>query len=141
MKFITAVFVLLVTAVHAEVGVDRFVQKIKLSTELTAVVAEGDLEARSTGSFSVRLYSTENAQPEDETTFFVAGVIHERDGYIEKVELADIGGDEKSEIVVTVRCVGTGSYLSAHAFGFDKKRVWLKASIADLPKDADPIVA
>ena len=41
---------------------------------MTAVVAEGDFEARSIGSFTVRLYSTENAQPGDDTTFFVGGV-------------------------------------------------------------------
>lgn len=117
----TAIFVSAV--LHAEVGADRFIQKIKLTSELTAVVAEGDFEARSIGSFSVRLYSTENAQPEDNTTFFVAGIIRERDGYIEKVKLVDIDGNRKTELVVIVRNVGTGSYLSADAFAFDKKRL------------------
>ena len=89
----------------------------------------------------MRLYSSANAQPGDDTTFFVAGVIRERDGSIEKVELADIDGDGKPEIAVTVRCVGTGSYLSADAFAFDKKRLWLRASVDGLAKDADPIAA
>ena len=134
-----AVFVSAV--LHAEAGVDRFVQKFKLPSELTAVVAEGDLEARSIGSYTVRLYSTENAQPGDDATFFVTGLIHERNGYIEKVELADIDGDGKPELVVTIRCVGTGQYLSADAFAFDKKRLWLRAAVADLAWNADPIAA
>ena len=133
--------VIVSAALHAEAEANRFIQKIKLPSELTAVVAEGDFEARSIGSFSVRLYSSENAQPGDDTTFFVTGVIRERDGTIEKVELADIDGDGKPEIIVTVRCVGTGSYLSADAFAFEKKRLWLRASVADLAKDADPIAA
>ena len=133
--------ILFSTALHAQAGVDRFVQKIKLPAELTAVVAEGDFEARSIGSFTVRLYSTENAQPGDDTTFFVDGIIRERNGSIEKVELADIDGDGKAELIVTVRNAGTGSYLSACAFGFEKKRVWLRAAVADLAKDADPLAA
>ena len=141
-SLITLVAIVSVSALlHAEVGVDRFLQKIKLPSELTAVVAEGDFEARTIGSYSVRLYSSENAQPGDDTTFYVTGVIQERDGYIEKVELADIDGNGKPEIVVTVRCGGTGSYLSAAAFTFDKKRIWVRASVTDLAKDADPIAA
>jgi hypothetical protein len=143
MKSLITLFaaVFIAAVLHAETGVDRFVQKIKLPSELTAVVAEGDLEARSIGSFTVRLYSSGQAQPGDDTTFFVAGVIAERDGYVEKVELADIDGDGKPEIVVTIRCVGTGQYLSADAFVFDQKRLWLRASVADLAKDADSIAA
>ena len=132
---------LLSAAIHVQAEVDRFVQKIKLPADLTAVIAEGDFEARSIGSFTVRLYSAENAQPGDDTTFFVGGIICERDGSIEKVELADIDGDAKPELIVTVRNVGTGQFLSAHAFGFDKKRVWQRATVANLANDADPVAA
>jgi hypothetical protein len=143
-SIITLIIVVLAcSALHAEAGVDRdrFVKKVKLSSELTAVVAEGDFEARSIGSFSVRLYTSENAQSGDATTFFVAGVIRERDGSIEEVQLADIDGDGKPELIVTVRNVGTGQYLSADAFAFDKKRVWLRATVTDLVKNADPVAA
>ena len=125
----------ILTAAEAE----RFVQKIKLPSGQTAVVAEGDLEPRSTGSFSVRLYSGEN--PQFPTDDFLAGVIHARDGSIEKVLLADVDGDGRDEIVVIVRCAGTGSYLSAHAFAIDQKRLVLRASVADLARDADPVSA
>ena len=143
MKSIIALFavVLFSAMLHAETGAHRFVRKIKLPSELTAVVAEGDFEARSIGSFTVRLYSTENAQPGDDTTFFVGGIICERDGTIEKVKIADIDGSGKPDLIVTVRNVGTGQYLSAYAFAVDTRRVWLRATVTDLAKDADPIAA
>jgi hypothetical protein len=89
----------------------------------------------------VRLYSTENAQPGDDTTFFVGGAICERDGSIEEVKLADIDGNGKPDLIVTVRNVGTGQLLSAYAFAADTRRVWLRATVTDLAKDADPIAA
>ena len=118
---------------------DRFVQKIKLRTGQAVVVAEGDFEPRSMGSYSVRLYSGEN--PQFPTDDFLAGVIHERDGSIEKVVLADVDGDGRDEIVVIVRCAGTGGYLSAHAFAIDKKKLVLRASVAGLAAEADPVSA
>ena len=57
---------------------DRFITKIKLPTGQVAVVSEGEFEARSVGSFSVRLYQAASAG--DETTFFSSGLIHARDG-------------------------------------------------------------
>ena len=141
MKLISALLVgvMLLVNVHAGDASDRFVAKLKLTSALTAVVAEGDFEARSIGSFSVRLYSSKDAQPGDDTTFFVAGIIQDRDGYIERVALADF--DAHPAIVVIVRCVGTGQYLSAYAFGFDEKSVRLRASVADLPWNADAVSA
>ena len=103
------------------------------------MVAEGDYEARSIGSFSVRVYDA--APPADETTFFKAGLVHARDGAIEKVVLADVAGDGQPEIIVIVRSAGTGGYLSAHAFVIDKQGLRLGASVEGLPPDADPIAA
>jgi hypothetical protein len=116
---------------------NRFVMKLKLPSGQTAVVAEGDFEARSIGSFSVRLYKA--APPEDETTFFTAGLILARDGVIEKVLLADIDSDRQPEIVVVVRSVGTGGYLSAHAIAFGKQKLVLRATVEGLPPESDPI--
>ena len=118
---------------------ERFIVKVKLPSGQTAVVAEGDFEARSIGSFSVRLY--DSAPPGDETTFFRAGQIRARDGTIEKVALADVAGDQLPEIVVIVRSTGTGGYLSAHAFAFDKQQLTLGAAVGGLPPSADPIAA
>ncbi len=118
---------------------EQFIEKITMPSGQTVVIAEGDFEARSIGSFSVRLYDA--ASPEDETTFFSAGQIHARDGTIEKVLLADIAGDKQPEIVVTVRSVGTGGYISAHAFSINKQLLSFEGTVENLPSDTDPIVA
>ena len=118
----------------------RFVQKIKIPGGQTVVVSEGELEARSLGSFSIRLYQA--APAADETTFFISGLVSERDGVIEKLVLADIEGDAQTEIVVVVRSVGTGSYLSAYAFGVVQRKTLVPvASITGLSATADPVAA
>jgi hypothetical protein len=136
--WVTAIVLLLTTSVHATAQ-DRFVTKLALPTGETAVVAEGDFEARSTGSFSVRLY--EAAAAPDETTFFTSGLIRSRDGVVEKVILADVHGDKQEEIVVIVRSVGTGSYLSAHAFATAGGELIFRAAVEGLAADADPVAA
>jgi ecotin len=120
---------------------EHFVQKLALLTGQTAVIAEGDFEARSIGSYSVRVYSTQSAQPEDDTTFFSSGVIRARDGTVEKVFLADLGNDEAPSLVVAIRSAGSGGYLSADAFIIGKSSVVLRASVSGLAANADPVVA
>lgn len=117
----------------------RFISQVKLPSGETVVVAEGDNEGRSTGSFSVRLYDA--AEPEDATTFFAAGLIEERDGTVEKVILADIDGDKKEEVVVQIRSAGTGGYLSAQAFGAKDKKLQPKGKVEGLAPEADTVVA
>jgi hypothetical protein len=133
-----AIFVLLTANVHA-LAQERFVSKLTLPTGETVVVAEGDFEARSIGSFSVRLY--EAAAAPDDTTFFIAGLIRSRDGVVEKVILADIDDDRQQDIVVIVRSVGTGSYLSAHAFAMAKDKLIFRTAVEGLAADADPVEA
>jgi hypothetical protein len=125
-------------ALAAEAG-ERFVQKLALPGQRTAVVAEGDLEARSIGSYSVRVYSTEGAQPGDDTTFFSSGLIRARDGVVEKILLADVDGSGRSSLVVVIRSVGTGGYLSADAFAIGNRSVTLRGSVSGLPANADPV--
>ena len=116
-------------------------QKLALSAGQTAVVAEGDFEARSIGSYSIRVYSRESAQPDDDTTFFSSGVIRARDGTVEKVFLAELGNDAAPSLVVAIRTAGSGGYLSADAFTIGKDTVVLRASVSGLPANADPVVA
>jgi hypothetical protein len=129
---------LLAASVHASAQ-DRFVSKLTHPTGKTVVVAEGDFEARSIGSFSVRLY--EAAAAPDETTFFTSGLVRARDGVIEKVVLADVDGDQQQEIVVIARSVGTGNYLSAHAFAVAKDKLIFRAVVEGLAANADPVAA
>lgn len=82
MKFGIPALALLLSASVSALGADRFVAKLQLPTGQIVVIAEGDFEARSIGSFSVRLYQA--AAPPDETTFFVTGLIRARDGVLEK---------------------------------------------------------
>jgi len=134
----TAVIVLLSAPLSAAAQ-DRFITKLTLPTGQTVVVAEGDFEARSTGSFSVRLY--EAASTPDETTFFTSGLIRLRDGTLEKVMLADVDGDRQPEIIVIARSVGTGGYLSAHALSFTKDELFFSAAVEGLPPDTNLIAA
>jgi hypothetical protein len=136
--WVTAMVLLLAASVDAAAQ-DRFVSKLTHPTGKTVVVAEGDFEARSIGSFSVRLY--EAAAAPDETTFFTSGLVRARDGVIEKVILADVDGDQQQEIVVIARSVGTGNYLSAQAFAVAKDKLIVRAVVEGLAADADPVAA
>lgn len=115
----------------------RFNTMLTTPTGHTLVVEESDGEARSIGSFSVRLY--EPAPKPDKTTFFITGLFQARDGAIENAELADTNGDETQELVVTVRAEGTGGFLSAHAFAVSNDSLTLVSSVEGLAADADII--
>ena len=136
MKFLFAALLFTSTLAGAA-GVERYLGQLRLPSGQTAVIAEGDLEARSLGSFSIRLYA--DAPAGDETTFFYQGIISERDGTIEKTILADINGDQQAEIIVTMRSAGSGNYLSARAFSIQP--LALVAAADNLPPDADPVAA
>ncbi len=79
--------------------------------------------------------------PGDDTTFFCAGQVLDRDGAIEKVVLSKGVGSQQPEFIVIVRSAGTGGYLSARAFTYGKRRLTLRASVNGLPPDADPLAA
>lgn len=111
----------------------------KLASGQTAVVAEGELEARSTGSYSVRLYQA--APDTDRTTFYQDGVVVARNGTVEKVVLTDIEGKGGEDLVVIVRSAGTGGALSARAFAYDQTNLSLIAQVDDLPAGADAVGA
>jgi hypothetical protein len=139
-RVFSLVLVALLFAASSAAAAGRFVIKLRLPSGQTVVVSEGEFEARSIGSFSIRLY--QSAAPENGTTFFISGLVSAREGVVEKVMLADINGDELAEIIVIVRSVGTGSYLSAHAFSVDMdQRLFLLASIEGLQSTADPVSA
>jgi hypothetical protein len=125
--------------ISSAVEPERFVDTQKLPSGQTVVVAEGDFEARSIGSFSIRLYDA--APAGDATTFFRNGDVRVRDGTIQKVVLADVQGDDRPEIIVIVRSVGTGSYLSVHAYSYDDSGLAYRASLESLAPDADPVAS
>lgn len=120
---------------------DRFVQKLALPGGQTLVVAEGDFEARSIGSYSVRLYSTGSVQVNDDAGAFASGLVRMRNGTLEKVFLENLRPGEAPSLIVTMRSVGTGSYVTADAFKVAGNKVVLRTSIADIAPDADPVAA
>ncbi len=139
MKIRILAILLLLSAAVSAAAEERFVAKLQLPTGQTVVVAEGDFEARSIGSFSVRLYQA--AEAADATTFFVAGLVSPRDGGVESVTLADINGDQQPEIIVTARSAGSGGYLTAYAFTFSQDTLVLQATVEGLNPGTDPTIA
>lgn len=119
----------------------RLVQRLALPGGQILVVAEGDSEARSIGSYSVRLYSAGSMQASEDVGIFVAGLMRARNGTLEKVFLESLKPGEAPSLIVTMRSVGTGSYVSADAFQVVGNKVLLRASVADIAPDADPVAA
>jgi hypothetical protein len=107
------------------------------------VVAEGDYEARSLGSYSIRLYAAKSPGPDDRLfpvtiDNYKSGLIQPRsNGYVEQVLIRDLSGDGREEIIVTLRSVGRWSLISADAFRADNGQLKLAASIHDFPAGAD----
>jgi Periplasmic lysozyme inhibitor of I-type lysozyme len=118
----------------------RFVQKFRFpAAPEVAVVAEGDFEPRSFGSYTLRLYG--GGSGEFPTDDFIAGIVRSRNGVIEAVRLDDIDGDNGPEIIVVMRAAGSGGYLAADGFRYRNKSLEWIGSVADLDKAADPIAA
>ena len=115
----------------------RFLQHIALGEEGVLMVAEGEREPRSTGSYSVRLYSVRS--PDFPYDNFAAGLVVARDGFIERALLQDLDSDGRPELVVIVRSAGTGGYLSAQSFKIDGDEIALFGQVSDLPAEASPV--
>lgn len=137
MKILLPALFLIIPITGEAADGERFLSKVKLPSGQTVVVAEGDYEARSIGSYSLRLY--EKAEPGDETTFFKSGIVNERDGTLEKVILNDINGDKKEELIVTARSAGSGDYLSAQAFTINDGSFSVLTSVEGIAPSLDII--
>ena len=126
--------------VYASDQLPRFVNKFLIpgSSEIV-VVAEVDFEPRSIGSYALSVYGgTSKEFPLDD---FIVGLIRPRNGAVEAVRFDDLDGDKTPEIVVIMRSVGSGGYVSADAFRYESRSLQLIASVSDLDKGADPLKA
>ena len=141
-KAALSIFSVLVSA-HLLFGAQseqRFVQLFQFPGTLESlVIAEGDLEPRSVGSYAVRVYEAHSEK--FATDEFIAGIVRPRNGIIEAVRFDDIDGDNRPEIVVVIRAVGSGGYLSADGFRYRNRLLEWIGSVADLDKTADPVLA
>lgn len=117
---------------------DRFTQTVPLAKGLVAVVAEGELEARSTGSYTVRAYFDAQASPGNETTFYAAGLVRPRDGTVRSASALALPGRPGPLLMVVMQSAGSGGYLSAEAFAVEPRAVRLVASVRDLAPAEDP---
>jgi Periplasmic lysozyme inhibitor of I-type lysozyme len=119
---------------------DRFIRQVTLPlAKENIVVTEGEFEARSIGSYSIRIYS--GARLETPTDDFVAGVIRPRDGVVKDVRFERLLGDSTFQTIVVMQSAGTGSYLSADAFAYKDRKLTLISSVAGLAPSADVIAA
>ena len=107
----------------------------------TAVIAAGDLEAASIGSYSVTIFK--DAQLGD----FVAGIVRPRDGTVfedkgaPRVQFADIDQDKKPELLVTMLSAGSGNYQNVDAFKIESDRMRLLAHVEGLTPRQDIVHA
>lgn len=141
MKRITLfLFGLLITAAAFSADDARIVKTVAFpQVASTVVAAEGDLEPRSIGSYSLRVYARNDpAFPYDN---FVAGIVRPRDGSIEDIRFADLDRDGVPEIIVVMRAAGSGGFLSADAFRFHDRSLTLLTSVSGIDGDADPVDA
>jgi hypothetical protein len=121
----------------------RVVRRLRFDQRLAVVVAEGDFESNSIGSYSVRVYRVDTAaRPDDETSFFAFGTVRPRDGSVDRVWRADaLRLDNAPALVVSTRSAGGGRVLSADAFELTSRGIRLRASVSGLRADADPVAA
>ena len=91
----------------------RYVARFQLREGFVCVVAEGDLEPRSIGTFTVLVYR--NLDVGD----YVAGVIARRDGFVKSAYRVTHQGGPGDEIVVEVETAGSGRFTTSVRFIFD----------------------
>lgn len=110
-----------VSAPPPAAAADRFVARFPLHGGFVCVVAEGDLEPRSIGTFSVRVYR------DLEVGDYVAGTIGRRDGFVRAAYV--VAGDDAGaqQIAVEVETAGSGRHASRHVFVFDPATRSLRA--------------
>ncbi|MBA4387756.1 MAG: hypothetical protein C0404_07230 [Verrucomicrobia bacterium] len=105
---------------------DRFAGEIKIPGGLTAVVAEGNLEPGSIGTYTIRIYR------DLKSGAYITGIIREREGAVKGASAVDLDKDGKQEIAVEIE-VGSSKARSLDVFNFSGGRLLWNARLS---KDA-----
>ncbi len=140
--FLLSILALPIVALSAEQqDSDRFIRQLTLPDGQIIMVAEGDQEPRSAGSYSIRLYL--GTEPKFPTDDFLHGLIRERDGSIEDVKLDDSTNKNNPAIIVIIKSAGSGGYLSADQFHLsnNNRQLQLTNTVNGLENNVDPIKA
>ncbi|OED50768.1 hypothetical protein ACH42_00685 [Endozoicomonas sp. (ex Bugula neritina AB1)] len=115
---------LILLSMMAKADKDRFIQQLTLPDGQTVMIDEGDREPRSTGSYSIRLYS--GIEPKFPTDDFLYGEIRRRDGSIKSVELDATESKSNPAIVIIIESAGSGDYLSVDKFKLSNNKQQLQ---------------
>ncbi|TDR72440.1 PliI family lysozyme inhibitor of I-type lysozyme [Paludibacterium purpuratum] len=116
---------------------DSRLVKLRLDSGQTLVVAEGEGEARSLGSYSIRLYAKAD-DPSFALDHFQQGLIRPRDGSVTAVRQIQLKPQGKPFVMVVMQSAGSGSYLSADAYTQPKPgHLALWRCVRALPPTAD----
>ncbi len=121
--------------------VEHFVRTLELSDKLNVVVSEGEFEPRSIGSYSLLVYAKEQVSGSEDAGLFISGVIRQREGTLERVFIDRLEPGAAPSVIVTMRSVGSGSYLSAEAFQMVDNALVLQATVTSAPAETDPVKA
>jgi hypothetical protein len=111
--WLAAIGFLIALVVSPVWSADRFVAQFPLRGGFVCVVAEGDGEPRSIGTFSVRVYR--NLDVGD----YAAGIIARRDGFVRSAYALPPAADGRAQIAVEVETAGSGRHATLHVFTFD----------------------
>jgi hypothetical protein len=102
---------------------------VTLPDQRVAVIAVGDLESASIGSYSVTIYKDRSLLD------FQAGAVFVRNGSLfqdngkPRVKFADVTGDGVKELIVSILTAGSGNYLQVDALSIDARGVRLLTRI------------
>jgi Periplasmic lysozyme inhibitor of I-type lysozyme len=137
MKTLVLVFL---TSLSVMAEDNRFIKSFHVSTNLCLVISEGEKEWRSQGSYTIRLHDWVDDKKLPAGAFY-SGLVRPRDGTLENVFFIDVDGDGKKDVIVTIRVVGTGAYLSADAFKIQGQELTFLAHVQDLLPTANVVTA
>lgn len=102
---------------------------VTLPDKRVAILAEGDLESASAGSYSVAIFKDEMLLD------FEAGAVFSRDGSFfqddgkPRVMFADITGDGNKELILSRLTAGSGNYLEVDALDISGSEIRMVARV------------